>query len=120
MKLLYVEDDPNQQLMLTRLLKGYEVKAVRYPSDALALAPDFAPQAILLDIHLPEMTGFALVERLRAIPQTQYSFMVALTADNMYSSQTYLKAGFDAYLLKPFSRQALLDLLQDIQTRLLD
>lgn len=120
MRLLYIEDDLDQQLLLIRLLRDHEVKAVRHPSDALNIAQHFEPHAILIDIHLPEMNGFALVEHLRSLPQTAQTFIVALTADHTHTGHDYLQAGFDAYLLKPFSRQHLIELLKDAEAPSID
>ena len=91
---------------------GYEV-AVEYSGNgALERAAAVAPQICLLDIGMPEMDGYELVRRLRLLPQTRHSVMVAVTGYGTAGDRTRaMAAGFDHHLVKPVNPVALLELL---------
>ncbi|TME92100.1 MAG: response regulator, partial [Chloroflexi bacterium] len=72
-----------------------------------ALAIDYGPCLILMDIQLPDMDGVAALGRLRADPFTAVIQVVALTAFAMKEDRDrFLSAGFDGYLAKPIDVRA--------------
>ncbi|HCM38175.1 MAG: Two-component response regulator [Candidatus Gottesmanbacteria bacterium GW2011_GWB1_43_11] len=72
-KILFVEDDPLIVKIYTTRLKadGYEVFSADNGEAGLKLAEENLPDLIVLDIMMPKMDGFAVLERLRAHPQMQ-------------------------------------------------
>ena len=103
--LLYVEDDPVNGLLMQEFV-------ARTPPLRLRLALDLAqglievhrlkPDLVLLDMNLPDGSGYDLLRRLRADPATRGLRVVALSADAMPEQvQKAMAAGFDDYWTKP-------------------
>jgi signal transduction histidine kinase/ActR/RegA family two-component response regulator len=101
---LLVDDNPDQLAGLAELLKmrEYEVVEAADGSEALRLASEVKPVACVIDIGMPGMDGYEVARRLRALPETRESRLIALTGYSMPESpQTFEGAGFDRYLRKP-------------------
>jgi CheY-like chemotaxis protein len=83
-------------------LKGHEVRIAVSGREALDTASTFRPTAILLDIGMPDLDGYAGAERLRKLPGLKDSLFVAVSG---YGAPEYRakakEAGFDFYLVKP-------------------
>jgi two-component system LytT family response regulator len=99
MKALIVDDERLARLELRRLLAEHpEVEIAgeaRSGEEALALVPQLAPDLLFLDIQMPGMTGFDLLERLEDLPQVIFT-----TAYDQYAIQAFAVNALD-YLLKP-------------------
>jgi two-component system, sensor histidine kinase len=113
---LYVEDNPpNVALMrhVVSALGGIRLHVAETGETGLALSRDLGPDVIILDINLPDMTGFELKARLDADPLTQNVPVVALSASAMPRDiKQGRAAGFVDYLTKPFDIAALARALQ--------
>ena len=107
-KILVVEDDQDLALLLRAELEsdGYQVILAGSGEDALWLARDEQPQLIALDIMLPDVDGFVVLERLKAHPQTQ-SIPVVITSVLAEPDKGYALGAVD-YIVKPFSKDKLL------------
>ena len=93
-------------------LVGYQVRVAYHPGDALALLSEFRPDAALLDIGLPGMSGYELATILRGAPHHFAGFVIAVTGYGEPGDiAKALRSGFDAHLTKPVPSQVLLDLL---------
>ena len=105
-----VEDNADNRLLLQAILDGlYDVHEYESAEAALAVFKHAAPDVVLLDISLPGMSGVELVERLRADPALRHVPVIALTAHAMAGDrETYLAAGFDAYVTKPIVDEGVL------------
>jgi putative two-component system response regulator len=106
-RLLIVDDTPANVVLLEKLLAtaGYDsVQATTDPRTALALYAAFAPDLILLDLHMPELDGFAVMAQLKAvIPPEEYLPIIVLTADiNEEARRRALAGGAHDFLTKPF------------------
>ncbi|MGA6226955.1 response regulator transcription factor [Streptomyces umbrinus] len=102
-RLLVVDDEPAIVDTVARFLRfvGYEVRTAATGREALALAREFLPDLVLLDIMLPDSDGFEVLSRLRAdgLPVA----VVFLTArDTRKDLVQGLTAGGDDYITKPF------------------
>jgi CheY-like chemotaxis protein len=85
-------------------LQGYEVAVARDGSEALQLARELRPAAILMDIQMPVMDGIEATRRIRADSDLCDTPVIALTALAMPGDRDRcLEAGVDAYLMKPVS-----------------
>jgi CheY-like chemotaxis protein len=97
--------------MLLRAL-GHRARVAHDGVQALAMAEDWRPELVLLDIGLPGMDGYEVARRLRA---TEHGRRVRLVAVTGYGQDQDVKraqdAGFDAHLLKPVGLDALARLL---------
>ena len=103
--LLYVEDNPaNMRLMehLISILPHVTLLTASTPRLGLDLARAHRPDIILLDLHLPGMSGYEMLTQLKAMPETRGIPVAALTAAAMPSDiKRGLDAGFFRYLTKP-------------------
>jgi signal transduction histidine kinase len=113
-RLLVVDDNRDSADSTAALLElvGYQVRVAYHPDAALQLLSEFRPDAALLDIGLPGMSGYELAAALRAAPHGFTGLLVALTGYGERSDVAQaLRSGFDAHLTKPVAPQVLLDLL---------
>ena len=91
---------------------GHEVEAVHNGTEALAAAPEFRPEVAILDIDMPDMTGYELARRLQARDGLNGTVFVALTGYGQDEDQRRsAEAGFRAHLVKPVDPEALRRLL---------
>lgn len=111
-KVLVVDDEPNIVLSLEFLMQqaGFEVATAEDGEGALARIAESAPDLLLLDISLPGISGFDVLERLRADPAHARLPIVMLTAHGReVEREKGLALGADDYVTKPFSTQALVE-----------
>ena len=103
-KVLVVDDEPNIRDLLTTSLRfnGYSVYAVGNGNDAVLAAEKGKPDIILLDVMLPDQSGFAVTKKLRAMGiDVPVLFLTA--RDETEDKVTGLTVGGDDYMTKPFS-----------------
>ncbi|QGZ59952.1 chemotaxis protein CheB [Paraburkholderia acidiphila] len=103
-RILVVDDNPDAGESTAMVLKldGHEVKVASNGPSALKCAMDFQPDFIVLDIGLPEMDGYEVARRLRAMPRFADTLLIAVSG---YAGEEYRErakqAGFNHYLVKP-------------------
>lgn len=110
-KILYVDDEEILHKM-TRLtlerMGGYQVEIASSGAEALAKAPDFGPDLILLDVMMPEMDGPTTLGRLRAQPATAPVPVVFITAKaQAHEIERFRALGAADVLTKPFEPKQL-------------
>ena len=111
MRVLVAEDDPDIQvilkMVLTRLGKC-EVTITYQGDQVLPLAKTHHPGLILLDVMLPEMSGFEICKALKADAETQPIPIIFLTARSMPAEiEQAMSLGALGYLAKPFDPMTL-------------
>jgi CheY-like chemotaxis protein len=102
-RVLFIEDDPTvaQMYKLKLELDGYQVTMAKDGEEGLQLASDVRPDIIFLDIRLPKMDGFAVLERLRGNEQTRHIPVVILSNyGERELVERGLKLGALEYLIK--------------------
>ena len=102
-------------LLLALLLRmsGYEAHVAYSGTTALQTAVEHRPEAVILDLSLPEMDGYELGRRLRQHPQMAAVRLIALTGHGQQEDLDRSRAeGFMAHLVKPVELRQLLDLLE--------
>jgi len=111
--ILVVDDDLAILDMIAELLgyEGYQVITCTSGSDALARASNNPPALILLDLMMPQMSGWQVVSALRASAHTRSIPIVLLSARRDLSA-TARELGVDHFLEKPFDLDELLGLVQ--------
>jgi signal transduction histidine kinase len=113
-RVLVVDDNVDSADSLAELLRvwGHEVQAVYDGSQALAAAPGFRPEVALLDIDMPDMSGYELARQLRTRDGLDGTAYVALTGYGQEEDRRRsAAAGFRAHLVKPVDPEALRQLL---------
>jgi DNA-binding response OmpR family regulator len=118
MRILIAEDDPELARQTQAWLQqaGHQTLWSSRGREALELAHDPSLDVIILDIGLPEMDGFQIIERLRG--DAVRTPVLCLTArDGVMDRVAGLKAGADDYLTKPFAEPELLARLEALYRR---
>ncbi|MDX2234681.1 MAG: ATP-binding protein [Hyphomonadaceae bacterium] len=114
--LLVIEDEPSARDLLRRQAPGrYQLCEARTGLEALAAARALNPDAIVLDIGLPDMSGWDVLEALRADPATAETPVIVLTG--IGDRREALSRGAVAHFTKPADRAALFDALNDAIAR---
>lgn len=109
-RILYVEDNADNRVLVQRVLQaaGYRVILAHTPQSGLAEALAQRPDLILMDINLPEMDGYEMTAKLKALPELRHVRVVALTANVMKGDyERTVIAGCDGYIQKPIDVDAL-------------
>ncbi len=113
---LIVEDDPDQAEMAARLLRyrDFESDIAGTGGAGLAMARTLKPDVILLDLMLPDTTGFEVCRGLRSDRETMLTPVVMLTAlgDDLNRSKGY-RVGANAYVSKPYGAEDLFQAIAD-------
>jgi two-component system phosphate regulon response regulator PhoB len=107
---LVVDDEPDiTALVAYHLAKaGYQVATAASGPEAIRLAEEQAPDLVVLDLMLPGLSGYEVLEALRRRPQTQDVGVILLTARKEEADRIRgLSLGADDYLVKPFAPQEL-------------
>jgi CheY-like chemotaxis protein len=105
MKRILVADDKASSRELVRSILehcGYEVIEAANGAEAVEKARESQPQLILLDLQMPGLDGYGVIERLRSDGRFAATPIVAVTASAMQGEgQKALAAGFSGYITKP-------------------
>ena len=114
-RILIVDDDVEAADSLASLLQstGYGDARVAYTGGtALTLASEFVPTVLLVDLDLPDMSGYEVARQLSQHPQLQGLRLIALTDSSEHPGRERARqAGIERYLGKPVSWAALDELL---------
>ncbi|HEY5948107.1 MAG TPA: response regulator [Kofleriaceae bacterium] len=119
-RVLVVDDQPDTTAVLTVLftLLGYETRSALRGREAIRLARDFDPELILLDIGLPDLNGYEVIQALRADSSPRARYIAAITGrGKVEDRERASRAGFDQYLVKPVDLATLRRLLQQVGER---
>jgi CheY-like chemotaxis protein/CHASE3 domain sensor protein/putative methionine-R-sulfoxide reductase with GAF domain len=113
--LLIIEDDPNFARILLDMAReqGFKVLAATQGDVGLAMARTFNPNAIVLDVRLPVIDGWQILDRLKHDPNTRHIPIHMMTVED--GQQRSLRQGAIAYLQKPVSKEDLSRSLTDLK-----
>ena len=112
-----VDDDPDlRELMAMQLRRGgYEVATAHDGPSAIALIQRRPPDAVVLDVSMPGMSGIEVCRTLRTIESTVAVPIIMLTSRAQVTFEMEGRmAGADAYLTKPHTARTLLACLEDL------
>jgi two-component system cell cycle response regulator DivK len=115
-KILLIEDnDGNRQLMSDYLIyHGYDILALARGGDFVAAFESFQPQLILLDLKLPDVDGYALLEQIQQNPTWQQVPVIIVSAYAFQKDQQRaLDLGARRYIIKPIRLTALLAAIEE-------
>lgn len=116
-RILIVDDEPNIVISLEFLMmrEGHEVRVARDGEAGLAAVRTHRPDLVVLDVMMPKLDGFAVLEAVRADPNLTGTRILMLTAKGRDAEQTKgLALGADAYMSKPFSTRDLVDKVKEL------
>lgn len=117
-KILYVEDDPDIQIVAKMALEtvgGYTMQVCSSGQEAIEQGESFAPDLILLDVMMPEMDGPTTLANLRNISALEKTPAVFMTAKVMPSDvERYKELGAVDVIAKPFDPMTLAARIQEI------
>jgi two-component system, cell cycle response regulator DivK len=115
--ILIVEDNPKNLKLVrdTLQVKGYRTIEAGTGEEGVQLARDQHPALVLMDIHLPGITGEEAFHQLRADPGTRAIPVIAVTASVMaHDQKRIMAAGFDGFQGKPISVRELLETIRSV------
>ena len=117
--ILYVEDNPANLRLVEQILSTLpqiQMWSAPEPLLGLELATENIPDLILLDINLPGMDGYQVLEKLRNQDSTKDIPVIAISANAMSKDiEKGKKAGFNGYITKPVNVKKL---LEEIESKL--
>ena len=110
MRVLLIDDEPFYFKLIRKTLKEaeYELEYAKNGSEGLAKVPAFEPDMVIVDLKLPEMDGFEILERLRRDPKYSHTPVIVITSkDELSEKLRAFELGADDYLVKPFQPEEL-------------
>jgi CheY-like chemotaxis protein len=116
-RILIVDDERLSVISWGKLLEreGHAIRTANDGREALEVAEAFQPEVVLLDLGLPQLTGYEVADRIRHQPWGQGMVLIALTGWGQDADrQRSTAAGFDHHLVKPLDPSALLHLLASL------
>jgi DNA-binding response OmpR family regulator len=119
-KILIADDEPNIVAALEFLLQrnGYEVHIARNGDEALKLIEACKPDLVLLDIMMPQRSGYDVCKSMRERPDWRHIKVIMLSAKGRDAEVTKgLAIGADLYVTKPFSTRELLGKINELLER---
>lgn len=117
-----IVDDQKDNLAVAEMVFTFhkaEVRIAHNGVEGLQILKEFSPTLILLDLSMPEMTGWDMFKEIRANEATATVPVIALTAHAMAGDEErVMAAGFDGYIAKPFSVATIVYQIQAILKKL--
>ncbi|MFO7786334.1 MAG: response regulator [Halospina sp.] len=115
LNVLVVEDEPTMRQMLTEMLYAVGVGRVMEAGDAVSGLEAFSAdsfQIVMLDLGLPDRDGHEVMKEIKAANRQQH--VVLVTADDSIDSiQRAITAGANGYVVKPYSREKIQDVVNN-------
>ena len=117
-RILVVDDEPNINDLISTSLKfsGFEVRSAMNGAQALTIAEEFKPHALVLDVMMPGMSGVQVCEKLRK-DGLKVGVLFLTAKDSTDDKVTGLTIGGDDYMVKPFSLEELIARVRAILRR---
>lgn len=116
--LLVIEDDDTFAAILRDISRemGFRTLVAGTAQEALDLAKQFMPSAIVLDVGLPDQSGLSVLDRLKRDVRTRHIPIHIVSADD--HAETAFSLGAVGYMLKPVKREQLVEVLQKLEAKL--
>lgn len=110
MRVLLIDDEQFYFKLIRSALKAadYDLEYAKSGNEGLAKIPSFNPEMLIVDLKLPEMDGFEILQRLRRDPKFSHTPVIVITAkDELSEKLKAFELGADDYLVKPFQPEEL-------------
>ncbi|PKN93390.1 MAG: hypothetical protein CVU44_10935 [Chloroflexi bacterium HGW-Chloroflexi-6] len=113
-KIMLAEDDPTMLRLLKTLmeLEGFDAVPLAMNENVLDAVHRESPDVLLLDVHLPQGNGLDFLRQIRA--DARFERLIVLMASGMSLKDECLAAGANAFLLKPFMPDMLIDSIRSM------
>jgi CheY-like chemotaxis protein len=114
LRVLVVDDsvDSAESMAMVLEMSGHEVRQAHSGEQALGAVREFRPDAVLMDIGMPDLSGYEVAERLRSAPDTREVALIAMTGYGQKADrERSAAAGFDHHLVKPLDFDKLNEVL---------
>jgi two-component system cell cycle response regulator DivK len=115
--ILIIEDNEKNLKLVRDVLqvKGYKTLEARSGEEGITIARDQQPDLVLMDIHLPGISGIEAIGELRDDAATSRIPVIAVTASVMqHDLKRITDSGFDGYVAKPLNLKSFLDTVQRV------
>ena len=113
---LLIVDDIGQLRKLVRYTVGYgvyEIHEAATGAEGLAKAQALVPDVVILDVMMPDLSGFQICARIKQDPRLKHAFVVLLSARGEPADlEEGRRAGADAYVRKPFQPEKLIEIIE--------
>jgi CheY-like chemotaxis protein len=119
-RVLIADDNRDAVMVLSILLRseGYDVRLAQGGKEAIAQAAEFHPHVALLDLEMPDCSGFRVAQELARGSNGQPPVLVAVTACTEAEAREMAQvSGFQHFVSKPYNHQAMLKLLASLPRR---
>jgi CheY-like chemotaxis protein len=119
-RVLVIDDHVSSAELIAEVLaaQGHRTRVAHDPGDALRAALEFRPQVAIIDIGLPGMSGYELLDLLRVKPELADCRFIALTGHAELADRPRSQAaGFQTHLTKPFDLRAVLNAVASEEPR---
>lgn len=116
-KVLVVDDDEHILRSLAQYLEleEFSVRTASGGAQALALVEEEKPDLMVLDVMMPEMDGFEVLENLRRKPETEKLPVIMLTARDQHGDVLKgYQMGVSSYMVKPFNLDELVEVINQV------
>lgn len=116
-KVLIIEDERNVCELLAHMLigNGFDATVAYTGKDGLRLSRSISPDVIILDILLPDINGFEVLQALKSAKETSSIPVLMCTEKNFLGDiEQAIKLGATGYITKPFDIQRVLNKVQDL------
>ncbi|GLT02521.1 signal transduction histidine kinase [Sphingobium jiangsuense] len=116
--ILIVEDDPAFAAILRDLVHelGFQCLIAGTADEGALMARQYLPQAVILDLRLPDHSGLSVLDRIKRDMRTRHIPVHVVSVED--AAQAALSGGAVGYLLKPVARSALVEMLEGLESRM--
>jgi DNA-binding response OmpR family regulator len=122
LRIMVADDDADTVTTLMTVLReeGHEVRGYLQAGDALRAIREFDPDAVVLDINMPDLNGFTAAQEIRDRYGVRRPLLIAITGVFTRGPDRILTqlAGFDHHLVKPYEMSDVLKLLAPLRSRI--
>jgi twitching motility two-component system response regulator PilH len=115
--ILIVDDSPTEIHILRTMLErhGYQVTSANNGRDGVAKAKEVLPDLVLMDVVMPDVSGFQATRQLSKAPETSSIPVVMVTTKGQETDKIWgLRQGARDYMVKPVKEQALIEKIQAV------
>ncbi|OED44698.1 two-component system response regulator [Endozoicomonas sp. (ex Bugula neritina AB1)] len=116
-KILIIDDSPTELHQLSTILEkhGYQTVTANNGADGVAICCNEMPDAVLMDIVMPELNGFQATRQLSKSSDTQHIPVIIITTKDQETDRVWgIRQGAKSYLTKPISEDRLMEALNDV------